>query len=188
MQRVSVTASLNGVAIPFDHAAFVRLEAYLADAEQTLAGNPDRAEILADLEQAVADQCKRRMRLDQVRVTLAELEPALAEIGSVQDPEVAEPVMASATRRLEQVSEGAVISGVCQGIARYLKVDVTLVRVIALLLLLVSGGTMIVVYAIMMLLLPYAAPQRGGEPVRRIPAKCREFVEVLRSKLSAAAS
>lgn len=188
MQRVSVTATLNGVAIPFDHVAFVRLEAYLAEAERTLAGNPDRAEILADLEQAVADQCKRRMRLDQVRVTLAELEPALEEIGSVQDPEVVEPPPAAPARRLEQVSEGAVISGVCQGIARYLKVDVTLVRVIALLLLLVSGGTMIVVYAIMMLLLPYAALQRGGEPVRKIPAKCREIVEQLRSKLSTVAS
>jgi len=188
MQRVSVTVSLNGVAMPFEQAAFDRLESYLADAERTLAGNPDKVEILADLEQAIADQCKRRMRLDQVRVTLRDLEPALEEIGSVQDPGVPEPPAAPVTRRLEQVSEGALISGVCQGIARYLKVDVTLVRVIALLLLLVSGGTMILVYAIMTLLLPYAAPERGGEPVRRIPAKCREVVEALRSKLSAVAS
>lgn len=188
MERVSVTVSLNGVTIPFEQAAYDRLAAYLADAESALAGNPDRTEILVDLEQAVADQCKRRMRLDQVRVTLRELEPALEEIGSVQDPGVAEPPPASAARRLEQVSEGALISGVCQGIARYLKVDVTLVRVIALLLLLVSGGTMILVYVVMMLLLPYAPPERHGDPVRKIPAKCREFVEMVRSRLSAAAS
>lgn len=188
MQRVSITVSLNGVALSFEQAAFNRLETYLADAERTLAGNPDKVEILADLEQAVADQCKRRMRLDQVRVTLRELEPALEEIGSVQDPGVAEPPPASPARRLEQVSEGALISGVCQGIARYLNVDVTLVRVIALLLLLVSGGIMILVYIGMMLLLPYAAPTRGSEPVRKIPAKCREVVEALRTRLSAVAS
>jgi phage shock protein PspC (stress-responsive transcriptional regulator) len=188
MERVSVTVSLNGVALPFEQAAYDRLEAYLADAKRTLAGNPDRAEILADLEQAVADQCKRRMRLDQVRVTLRDLEPALEEIGSVQDPGVAEPPPAAPARRLEQVSEGALISGVCQGIARYLNVDVTLVRVIALLLLLVSGGIMIVVYLGMMLLLPFAAPERHGAPVRKIPAKCREMVEALRTKLSTVAS
>ena len=183
MQRVSVTASLNGVAIPFDHAAFVRLEAYLADAEQTLAGNPDKAEILADLEQAVADQCKRRMRLDQVRVTLAELEPALAEIGSVQDPEVAEPPPVTVARRLEQVSEGAVISGVCLGLAHYFRLDVTLLRIIAVLLLLGTGGGMILVYLALMLLMPYAPLETGGAPVRWLPAKCRRFVEALRSKL-----
>ena len=39
-----------------------------------------------------------------------------------------------------------------------------------------------------MLLLPLAPLQRDGEPVRKIPAKCREFVEFLRGKLSAATS
>jgi len=188
MERISVTVRLNGINLQFDEPAFARLQAYLKDAERTLERNPDRAEILGDLEHAVADQCMRRVPADRKLVTLAELEPALEEIGAVQDPGIAEPPPATATRRLEQISEGAVISGVCQGIARYLGVDVTLVRVIALVLLLVSGGTMIVVYLCMMLLLPFAAPQRGGEPVRRIPAKCREFVEALRSKLSTVAS
>ncbi len=190
MQRISITASLNGTTLQFDEAAFARLEAYLADARRTLADNPDQAEILADLEQAVADQCRRRLPAERQVITLAELEPALEEIGSVQVPDATpepEPAPRSHRRQLEQVSEGAMVSGVCLGLARYLDVDVTLVRIVALLLLFFTGGAMIFVYLILMLLLPYAAPQPGAPPIGKLPAKSREFVEFVRGKLSTAA-
>jgi phage shock protein PspC (stress-responsive transcriptional regulator) len=191
MERVSVTVRLNRVTLQFEEPAFARLEAYLAEARRTLEDNPDRAEILGDLEEAVADQCQKRMRHDQKVVTLAELGPALEEVGSVQAPgAAASPQQAprESPRPLQQVSQGAYISGVCLGLARYFRLDVTLLRVIAALLLFASGGTMVLVYAVLMLLLPFAPLERGGEPVRKIPAKCREFVEYLRGKLSAAAS
>jgi len=110
----------------------------------------------------------------------------------VQDPgaETAAPGASAPrgpARRLEQVSEGALISGVCQGFARYLGIDVIILRVVALLLLFATGGAMILVYVALMLVLPYAPEIPGGAPVRRIPAKCREFVEFLRGKLSAVA-
>jgi phage shock protein PspC (stress-responsive transcriptional regulator) len=191
MERISVTARLHGTELQFEQAAFARLEQYLADAARTLEGNPDRDEILADLEQAVADQCRKRLPPERPVVTLAELEPALEEIGSVQVPDATpepEPAPRSSTRRqLEQVSEGALISGVCLGLARYLDVDVTLVRIVALLLLFFTGGAMIIVYLILMLLLPFAPPQPGAPPVGKLPAKSREFVEFVRGKLSTAA-
>ncbi len=193
MERISVTARLNGTTLQFEQAAFACLERYLAEAARTLEGNPDREEILADLEQAIADQCTQRLEPGQGVVTLAQLQPALDEIGSVQEPGAAEPAgpaPASRTppRRLAQVSEGAMISGVCQGFARYFDVDVTLLRVVAVLLLFVSGGAMVLVYAVLMLLLPYAPRQPGGQPIRGIPAKSREFVEFLRSKFTAVTS
>jgi phage shock protein PspC (stress-responsive transcriptional regulator) len=191
MQRVSITARLNGTTLQFDEAAYARLESYLADAARTLEGNPDREEILADLEQAVADQCAKRLPTGQQVVTLVELAPALEEIGSVQVPGAAgaaESASPDPVRPLQQVSEGALISGVCLGLARYLRVDVTLVRVIAVLLLLATGGAMVLVYLVLMLLLPYAPAERDGAPVGRIPAKLREWVEFLRSKFSTVTS
>jgi phage shock protein C len=187
MQRISVTARLNRSTLQFEEAAYTRLESYFAEAARTLAGNPDQAEILADLEQAVADQCAKRMRDGQSTVTLAELQPALEEIGSVQVPGAAgaaDHMARDATRPLQQVSEGAMISGVCQGLARYFGLDVTLLRVVAVLLLFVTGGGMILVYLILMLLLPYAPAEPGGKPIRTIPARSRAFVGFVRSKLS----
>jgi phage shock protein C len=189
MQRISVTARLNRSTLQFDEAAYVRLESYLAEAARTLDGNPDQQEILGDMEQAVVDQCVRRLRPEQGPVTLAELEPALEEIGSVQVPGAAsasEQSVRTAARPLQQVSEGAVVSGVCEGLARYFGLNVTALRVFAVLLLFVSGGGMILVYLALMLLMPYAPLVSGGRPLRWLPAKCRSLTEFLRAKFSLA--
>ena len=189
MQRISVTARLNRSTLQFEEAAYVRLESYLAEAARTLDGNPDKQEILGDLEQAVVDQCVRRLRPEQGPVTLAELEPALEEIGSVQVPgasTVSDQAARVAPRPLQQVSEGAVVSGVCQGLARYFGLNVTALRVFAVLLLFVSGGGMILVYLALMLLMPYAPLVSGGRPLRWLPAKCRALTEFLRAKFSLA--
>jgi phage shock protein C len=191
MERISVTVRLNGIALQLDERAYRRLDAYLEEAARTLDANPDREEIVGDLERSVVEKCARRLQPPQSVVTLAELEPALAEIGSVQDPGAGTAAPESVApqgppRRLEQVSEGALISGVCKGLARYLGIDVIIVRVVALVLLFATGGAMILVYAGLMLVLPYSPESPGGTKLRRIPAKCREFVEFLRGKLSAA--
>ena len=194
MKCISVTVRLNGSTLQFDEAAYARLTQYLAESASLLEGDPDPQEILSDLEQAVVDQCTRRMPADRAIVTPAELEPALAEIGAVQVPGAAAapelsprapgrergPVTA---RPLRQISEGAVVSGVCQGLARYFGLDVTLLRVITVLLLLVTGGGVIPVYLALMLLMPYAPLEPGAKPLRWLPAKCRSFVEFVRAKL-----
>lgn len=187
MQRISTTVRLNRSVLQFDDASNARLEQYLAESASLLEGDPDPQEILGDLEQAVADQCMRRMRTGQSFVTLAELEPALEEIGSVQaagnGPAWPHPPREATPRVLQQVSEGAVISGVCLGLARYFQLDVTLLRVISVLLLLGTGGAMILVYLGLMLLMPYAPQEPAGTPIRWLPAKCRAFMEFLRVKL-----
>ena len=189
MKRISATVRLNRSTLQFDDAAYARLENYLAESASLLEGDPDPQEILCDLEQAVADQCTRRLRPDQTVVTLAELEPALEEIGSVQtstSPAGPEQTTRAAPRPLQQVSEGAVISGVCQGLARYFGLNVTALRIFAVLLLLVTGGGVILVYFALMLLFPYAPLESGGQPLRWLPAKSRAFTEFLRAKLSLA--
>ena len=187
MQRISTTVRLNRSVLQFDDAANVRLERYLAESASLLEGDPDPQEILGDLEQAVADQCTRRMRAEQTVVTLAELEPALEEIGSVQSPghgsASLQPPHEATPRTLQQISEGAVISGVCLGLARYFRLDATLLRIFAVLLLLGTGGAMILVYLGLMLLMPYAPREPGSTPIRWLPARCRAFMEYLRVKL-----
>jgi phage shock protein PspC (stress-responsive transcriptional regulator) len=185
MQRISTTVRLNRSVLQFDDAASVRLETYLAESASLLEGDPDPQEILGDLEQAVADQCTRRLSPGQSVVTLAELEPALVEIGSVQMPGASSSALSStpnAPRPLQQISEVALISGVCAGLGRYFGFNVTALRVFAVLLLVLSGGGVILVYFTLMLLMPYAPLPSGGKPLRWLPAKCRAFMEYLRAK------
>jgi phage shock protein PspC (stress-responsive transcriptional regulator) len=190
MQPV-LTVSLNRIAVQVEEDAHARLLAYLASASHKLAGNPDRAEILLDLEQAIADQCKRRMLPGHTVITLEELAPALDEMGEVEVPEPVEPKAPnekSTDAALQQISQGALISGVFKGIAKSANVDVTLVRVIALVLLFVTSGAMLLLYLVLMLLIPFAPLDANAAPPRKLPAKCREYVTLIRAKLAALTS
>ena len=87
----------------------------------------------------------------------AKLAPALEQVGRVETPDAAaEAASAPASSPLQQVSQGAWISGVCLGLARHAALDPTLVRVLALLLLFLTGGGMILLYAVLMLIMPFA--------------------------------
>jgi phage shock protein PspC (stress-responsive transcriptional regulator) len=105
----------------------------------------------------------------------------VAGAGSTEAPPSRPAARPDNGRKLEQLSEGAVISGVCLGLARYFGFDVTLVRVFAIVLLFVSGGGMILVYAALMLLMPYA-PLQPGAKVGWLPTRSRDVVEFIHSK------
>src|SRR5215813_15377926 len=56
MERV-VTINLNGNPYQLEEPAYDAVRAYLERAEAALGDNPDKAEVLRDLEQAIADKC-----------------------------------------------------------------------------------------------------------------------------------
>src|ERR1700761_661377 len=81
--RTVITISLNGNAYQLDAVGYDALRAYLQVAEQRLAGNPDQEEILADLEQAIADKCSRYLGPHKNVVSAAEVTEVLREMGPV---------------------------------------------------------------------------------------------------------
>lgn len=61
-------------------------------------------------------------------------------------------------KRLTRVEEGRMIAGVCAGLARYLGVDVTVIRVIFVLLALFAAGG-VLLYLILWLVMPMQQPE-----------------------------
>ena len=59
-------------------------------------------------------------------------------------------------RRLTRNTDAAMIGGVCAGVADYLGLDVTLVRVLAVLGAIFGFGSLIVAYVVAWLLMPQA--------------------------------
>src|SRR4030095_11586512 len=113
-----------------------------------LKDNPDRPEILADLEQAIGDKCQRFLGPHKSVVGATEIGQVLTEMGPVEGPEIAEgagmgghtasrggsaskghPRVEHAPRRLYRIMDGAMVGGVCNGLAAYFNVDPTLVRI-----------------------------------------------------------
>lgn len=81
--RTVITISLNGIAYQLEAVGYEALRAYLQVAEQALAGNPDQREILADLEQAIADKCLRYLGPHKNVVSSEEINEVLREMGPV---------------------------------------------------------------------------------------------------------
>jgi hypothetical protein len=95
MRRV-ITVNLGGNAFQLDEDAYERLRAYLNLSESRLSANPDRAEIIGDLERAVADHIvTNRTATSTLLVTDAEMAQTLTAVGAVEhagatvDPESA---------------------------------------------------------------------------------------------------
>ena len=131
MQKV-ITINLNGNAYQLDEQGYEELRSYLAHAEAQLAGNPDAPEILRDLEQSIAEKCLRLLGPGKSVVTTAEISQILREMGPVESTAGTPHAAAASTtqpKRLYQIREGGMISGVANGLAAYFNVDPTLVRV-----------------------------------------------------------
>src|SRR5271168_2026799 len=148
-----IIINLNGNAFHLDEQGFESLRAYLERAQAQLKDNPDKTEIMADLEQAIADKCAHFLRPHKNVLSAAEIDDVLKQMGPVQT-DGAQPSQSSAAnqqphaqpshwdtpRRLYQIREGAMLSGVCTGIAAYFNIDVTIVRILFVVLALLTGG------------------------------------------------
>src|SRR6058998_1010218 len=83
MQKV-INVNLNGNAYQLDEDAYAALRSYVDRAEAALRDNPDKAEIMADLEQAIAEKCARFLTAHKMVVTAAEMEQVLKDMGPVE--------------------------------------------------------------------------------------------------------
>jgi phage shock protein PspC (stress-responsive transcriptional regulator) len=169
MQKV-ITINLNGNAYQLDESGYAALVGYLDGAARQLADNPDRAEIVADLEQAIADKCRAFLGPHKTVVSAAEVDQIIREMGPVDgdagataphgDPAAARSSAgtggAAAPRRLYVIHEGAMLAGVCNGLAAYLGIDVTIVRIVFVVLALITKGGFGLIYLAMAFIIPSA--------------------------------
>src|SRR5580692_3992391 len=164
-----IIVNLNGNAFHLEEPGYHRLRDYLERAQAQLKDNPDKTEIMADLEQAIADKCAHFLRPHKNVLSAAEIEDVLKQMGPVQTDGAqasesgaanGQPRAAASSwdtpRRLYQIREGAMLSGVCTGIAAYFNIDVTIVRILFVVLALLTGGIWLLVYIAMMLVIPFA--------------------------------
>jgi phage shock protein PspC (stress-responsive transcriptional regulator) len=195
MQKV-VTINLNGNAYQTDEAGYAALIAYLEGAERSLKDNPDRTEILADLEQAIADKCGGFLGPHKTVVTSAEVEQIIREMGPVEGSGTADTTPgegaahkaspdpdagASAPRRLYLIHEGAMLAGVCNGLAAYLHIDVTIVRIVFLFLALVTRGGFGLVYLVLAFVIPPADTSEQRAAAHGQPFNARQLIDRAKS-------
>jgi phage shock protein PspC (stress-responsive transcriptional regulator) len=191
-----IVIHLNGNAYQLDEDGYRALRGYLDRAADQLADNPDRAEILVDLEQAIAEKCHRFLGPHKTVVLAAEVAQIIAEMGPVDaggeagaeaadgggrtrapGPDDAGPVDPEAPRRLYRIREGAHVAGVCTGLAAYLGSDVQHIRIAFILLTLFTGGAGAIAYGVLMFALPEARTSQEEAAAWGLPFNAKEVVD-----------
>src|SRR5262252_2470340 len=181
MQRV-VSINLNGNVYQLEENGYNALFAYLDAADAQLKDDPDRAQKIADLEGRVAELCTACLAPHKTVVTSMEIDRIIAGLGPIPGQPAGESGRPAGSagqttsgtagagtdssqsgfswapwvhrRRLYQIREGSMISGVCMGLAEYTRIDVTLIRIMFVLFALMSGGWGILAYAVLMFVVP----------------------------------
>jgi phage shock protein PspC (stress-responsive transcriptional regulator) len=193
MNKVTVV-NLAGNAFNLEEGAHDAVSAYLARAGRALSANPDRAEILLDLEQAIADKFQRFLGKHKNVITAEEVAQVVREMGPVQSgDEDAVEFHANAThqgtegtsprrRRLMRLPSEGMMGGVCAGLGAYLDIDVVWVRLAFVLLLFPTGGAWFLVWLVMLFIVPAARTPEQMAAARGESVSAREVVEMARRK------
>jgi phage shock protein C len=160
-KTISISLSGHPAQYRLNEDAYDRLARYLDRAATRLQDDPDRAEVLSDLERSVGDKLAALVGLDDRLVTAADIDGVLEEIGAVdtgEDQGTDEPSPhPRARRRLQRIRDGQQIAGVCTGLAAYAELDVDWVRTGFVLGTLVTAGILGLVYIALVFILPVAA-------------------------------
>ncbi len=183
-----ITINLRGRAYQLEEGGYNALQDYLREAAGRLQDDPDRQEILADLEQSIAEKFDRRLAPGKNVVTEQEVAETLKDMGPVQAPagetagSAPKKETAAPHKRLYKIREGAVIAGVCTGLAAYFNVDLTLVRVIFVALAILTHGAWIVVYILMMLIIPSATTSAETAAAFGQPYTAQDLIDRARTE------
>lgn len=179
-----ITVNLGGNAYQLEESAYDALRAYIKNAESALQENPDKEEIIKDLELAIGSKCANYLSSHKTVITLADMESALLEMGPVEgstDGAHAEPGSSagkdSVPKRLFRLPKSGVFFGVASGFAAYLNVDVTLVRILFVLLTIFTGGGVILAYILLAIFIPKAETStEQAQAYGEMPITAQELV------------
>jgi phage shock protein PspC (stress-responsive transcriptional regulator) len=182
MERV-VSVNLNGNSYQLDESAYDALRAYLGGAETALADNPDKAEIIRDLEQAIADKFSAYLFPYKNVVSAAEMKTALEQMGPVEggaQPSASadeESPSAAPRRKLYRIRDRDSLTGVSAGLAAYAQIDPGLVRAIWILGAIITGGAVGVPYLVLAFMMPPASTTEDIAAAHGAPFNAQDVIE-----------
>ena len=154
--KETINANIGGVVFTLDRDAYDRLTIYLNDVRRRISS--DTEEVMSDIETRLAEILREGLPSQMMVVTLAMTERAITRIGKPEDfgtenQSETKNNNGMGQKLLRRSRTDRSIAGVCAGLANYLGIDTTLVRILTLCLI-IFGGMSLWVYIILWLLIP----------------------------------
>ena len=193
--KKTINVAIGGCSFTINEDAYVTLNDYLERFKSALANNSSSADVMDELEVRIADQLKGKLGGRQV-VDLAMTQDVIGKLGYPQGYEAPEAQTGKyeapkdeyhysgydgekPVRKLFRDPDGKRIAGVCSGLALFLGVDVTLIRVLFLVAF-ICGSAGFWIYLVIWIAAPEARTAAEKCELRGIPATAeniRRFTE-----------
>ena len=189
--KKTLNVAIGGCSFTIDDDAYKALEEYLDSFKAGLDNSSSSNEVMDELEMRIADLLKEKIGrrevidLSMVNVVLNQIGPISTrtvrseESTSEQNEQQYRPGNQETVRKFYRDAEGKKIAGVCSGLALYLNIDVTLVRIIFLVAFL-CGSAGFWIYIVLWIVAPEARTAAEKCELRGIPATAeniRRFTE-----------
>lgn len=164
--KKTLNINIGNSIIHIEEDAYELLTDYLMEVKLHFGKSADDFEIVSDIENRIAEMFTEVLHSQQKQVIeMEDVEVVIASMGSVRDFEehAAEESAAGpesiyspfAERRIYRDTDDAMVAGVCSGLSHYLQLDVSVLRIIAVLTILL-GGSGLVAYLILWIAIPKA--------------------------------
>lgn len=164
----TVTFNLNGLVFTIEEDGYALLKQYLDSVKAYFGRQVDGLEIVSEIEARIAEKFRLALDADGRQVLYAaDVHQLIAEMGTVDDFEAFEAdefaensnfestsAATSKPARLFRTSYNRILAGVANGLAVYLKADVSLVRLLFILSTIFLAGFGLILYLVLWIAVP----------------------------------
>lgn len=164
MKKV-IEVSIGGVSFTMEDDAYFRLREYLKRFEETIPDKQEAREVMEDVEARVAEIFQKEMKFSNQVVDMVLVQIIIDHLGEVESPNQTGNSDYKYNHNTQDYTKGdkrffrdpdqKMIAGVCGGLAAYLGIDVTIVRIVWVILFFVYGSGLLA-YLILWIVAPKA--------------------------------
>lgn len=158
--KKTLTVNLSGLVFHIDEDAYLKLQHYLDSIKAYLNNNMGRDEIIADIENRIAELFSEKKRsvisivdVEEVITIMGQPEDYVSEDEEEPRPQ-GRPYTTSSKKRLYRDPDNQVLGGVCSGIGHFAAIDPVWVRIIFLALM--FSGLSVIFYFVLWIIIPKA--------------------------------
>jgi len=171
MKKV-IDISLGGSSFSMEEDAYYMLRDYLDRFEKTMSDRKEAEEVMEDVELRVAEIFQKELKYPGQAVNVSLVKVVINHLGELEkdsvDNNYSEQTEPKAAKRLYLDQDDKKLGGVCSGLAIYLGIDATVVRIIFLILFF-GYGTGLIAYIIFWIVTPKALTIPQKLEMRGIP-------------------
>lgn len=167
-----ININLSGRVIPIEDSAYEKLQGYIESLRRHFAHEEGRDEIINDIESRIAELMNDKIRKGASCITDADIDGIISSMGRPEDfdEETADSENAQSANGNQQYSYGStrtsgrnrlyrdtsdkLIGGVCSGLAAYMNVDPSIVRILFAIVTFGGFGVGFLIYLILWMILP----------------------------------